>query len=659
MPAIQAMRSDALALRAKEDVQEKIPSFFNSVNKSLGQNIVQGQDSAQAVAEARFAAANQLAATLRQKLDGEGSLAELVAGAGMDLINSSISLVLAILGKTTTQDLLDTASAISAFLSEREALQLQWDAAAATFAQWTVQAGYTGHGSFFPATTTTPTAAPREQTMTQWLKSTTNPATLPLRGDDGTPNLAGLRFEGESLTQPDGLTRYTYLDTNLAGGVKERDVTVNYDISGDGLYGADDTGVTAPGTVAQRDASSQVFKDAAGFYWIRYDYVTTVQQQATPTTYDVQKVIIQGIQSGVDYDTRYGDNSANAGLNTLEINSDTDDFDRVRVFTKTLSSTGGGNTINVGNTNGFYVGDLIAIPVGPPASPGVAQAYDYKTITSLPGGGVIRLDSNLSGAVTPGGTVNMSSYPNPADYTPASVTTLSADSPAPTTLTTPYAPSVPPAAPVLTLDVASTAGMQVGDLIQVTLDTGEVEQRTINAIGAGNVTLNAPLSKPAGAGQSASTTAITATNASNFAEGDIIAITLASGAIDYRTIITKTGNRLILEQPLSGPAASGANISTVSGTDSNSYPDTPRFYRAPASTISTSGTVGTITIPAIRPVFEKAALGGRGATTYRDALTPRWTDRNYFGARSYDTYYDWGSVGSISRVGRYATIPIP
>ena len=44
MPAIQAMRSDALASRAKEDVQEKVPSFFNQVNKALGQYIVQGQD---------------------------------------------------------------------------------------------------------------------------------------------------------------------------------------------------------------------------------------------------------------------------------------------------------------------------------------------------------------------------------------------------------------------------------------------------------------------------------------------------------------------------------------------------------------------------------------------------------------------------------------
>lgn len=125
MPAIQAMRSDALASRAKEDVQEKVPSFFNQVNKALGQYIVQGQDSAQSLSEARFSAANQLAATLRQKLDGEGGLAELVAGAGLDMVNSAIAIVLGLLGKT---DLGSTEifSNLLTFSSEIDTLRLQW-----------------------------------------------------------------------------------------------------------------------------------------------------------------------------------------------------------------------------------------------------------------------------------------------------------------------------------------------------------------------------------------------------------------------------------------------------------------------------------------------------------------------------------------------------
>lgn len=154
MPAIQAMRSDALALRAKEDVQEKIPSFFNQVNKALGSNIISGQDNGQAVAEARFEAANALAASIRQKIDGEGSLAELVAGAGIDILNSSISLAVSVVTskEITSQNVSKLITDILAFSSEKEKLQLQWDSAAATFAQWTVQAGFTNipAGTFSP-----------------------------------------------------------------------------------------------------------------------------------------------------------------------------------------------------------------------------------------------------------------------------------------------------------------------------------------------------------------------------------------------------------------------------------------------------------------------------------------------------------------------------
>lgn len=149
MAAIQAMRSDAMAMRAKEDVQEKIPSFFNSVNQALGQNIIKGQDNAEAVIEARFKAANQIAAQLRQKIDGQQGVAEMAAGAGMKLISSAIDVVLSVLSKTTTTDVIEIASAIANFIIERETLQLQWDAVAATHAQWIVQAGYAGQGSLF------------------------------------------------------------------------------------------------------------------------------------------------------------------------------------------------------------------------------------------------------------------------------------------------------------------------------------------------------------------------------------------------------------------------------------------------------------------------------------------------------------------------------
>lgn len=115
MPAIQAMRSDALALRAKEDMQEKIPQFYNSVNQSLGQSIVQGQDAAEQLIEARFEAANKIAAELRQKLDGKGGLTELGVGMTMKTISQVLSTTLTLLGKTSTTKILELASSLANF----------------------------------------------------------------------------------------------------------------------------------------------------------------------------------------------------------------------------------------------------------------------------------------------------------------------------------------------------------------------------------------------------------------------------------------------------------------------------------------------------------------------------------------------------------------
>jgi len=149
MPAIQAMRSDALAARSKEDIQEKIPSFFNSVNQALGQNVITGQDAAEQLLDSRFKAANSIAAQIRQKVDSQGGLAELAAGAGMKLISSLLDTVLLAFSKTNTTDAIQVLSDIAMFMLERATLQAQWDAVAATYAQWIVQAGFAGQGDLF------------------------------------------------------------------------------------------------------------------------------------------------------------------------------------------------------------------------------------------------------------------------------------------------------------------------------------------------------------------------------------------------------------------------------------------------------------------------------------------------------------------------------
>ncbi len=221
MPAIQAMRSDALAMRAKEDVQEKIPSFFNSVSQALGQNIIQGQDNAEQLVEARFSAANALAAQIRQQVDGQGGIAEMAAGAGIKLISSTLNTILSALQRTTTTDIIEMASAIANFIIESRILNLQWEAVAATHAQWVVQAGYAGQGDFFnPAPPGLP--LPVTRTFSQWLESA--PAGAGPPNPENPATVSGLAFSpttyGGTDVQviPTDMVLYTYTGTKVGGG---------------------------------------------------------------------------------------------------------------------------------------------------------------------------------------------------------------------------------------------------------------------------------------------------------------------------------------------------------------------------------------------------------------------------------------------------------
>ncbi len=471
MPAIQAMRSDALALRAKEDVQEKIPSFFNSVNKALGQNIIQGQDAAQQLAESRFTAANALAAQIRQKVDGQGGLSELIAGAGVDLIKSTIEIALALLSKTTTQSALNTASSIANFLLERESLKLQWEAAAATYAQWTVQAGYTGNGDFFPNTlggSTTPAPQTRRVPVSQWVRAPAPAGGINKGPGNGNGNLftglQGMTFTGQNTDPPSDLVPFTFTDQNAAqeaqatGTSQSRGIKVGLDISDDqliGLIGADGQPVEGdhdniPGVDQNDGAADLLYSASDNSYWMQVNFYIEATEGGGPV--NVPRVTVNNITSGIDYDLGTG-NITTGGVTYNNVNNNSDS----------------------GTAPGHW-------DINPPPD-----------------------------------------YPDPSTF-----------------------------------------------------------------------------------------------------------------------------------------------------DDPDNYPDYPYYHRAMGNNISfTPSTLfDPVELPEPRPTFEKASLGGRGATTYRDALTPRWTDRDYYRnsslvgaitdpndpgykADNYDTYYKWGSVGSISRVGRY------
>lgn len=276
MPAIQAMRSDALALRAKEDVQEKIPSFFNSVNQSLGQAIVTGQDAAEQLLESRFSAANGVIAQVRQKVSGQGGIAELTAGAGLKIISSALNIVLMIFSKTTTTDIIQIASDIANFMIERKTLQLSWDAAAATYAQWVVQAGYAGqdNGTFFKNTAPPPPGQivnPR-MSVTQWLKFSGTTAGFP----SGTlPNANFLSTLGSFTNSAPPAAPVPYqisidTDGDAATPNELRNATVTMDaFSGSSDNGTPDLNITVPANSS--DGVASVYRQGSDFYLL-YTY---------------------------------------------------------------------------------------------------------------------------------------------------------------------------------------------------------------------------------------------------------------------------------------------------------------------------------------------------------------------------------------------------
>lgn len=209
MPAIQAMRADALAMRSKEDIQEKVPSFYNSVNQALGNSIIKGQDAAEALITKRYEAANKILAELRQKLDGQGTLSEQGVQMTMKLVSSGVQTVRTFLSQTDVTDLARLATDLLVFNSSIQSLQEQWDAATATYAQWVVQAGYAGHGTHFPDPLTPFDAnAPVTTTFTQILESGNSAPMTP--GAPGSMTFTGIN----SSAIPSDLEVYDYITGN-------------------------------------------------------------------------------------------------------------------------------------------------------------------------------------------------------------------------------------------------------------------------------------------------------------------------------------------------------------------------------------------------------------------------------------------------------------
>jgi len=95
MGSIQGLRSEALALRAKEDTNLQIAGHLGGVNKALGSQIVGMIDQLQGIIGERTKAYNASMIKLTQTINGKNGIGE----KGMNVVFKTIGLALTVAGE--------------------------------------------------------------------------------------------------------------------------------------------------------------------------------------------------------------------------------------------------------------------------------------------------------------------------------------------------------------------------------------------------------------------------------------------------------------------------------------------------------------------------------------------------------------------------------
>ncbi len=96
MGSIQGLRSEGLALRAKEDTNLQISGYLGGVNKVLGGQIVQMIDQLQGIINERTKAYNGLVGKINQEVNGKGGLGDQGIKYCFSMVNNTIALIGAI-----------------------------------------------------------------------------------------------------------------------------------------------------------------------------------------------------------------------------------------------------------------------------------------------------------------------------------------------------------------------------------------------------------------------------------------------------------------------------------------------------------------------------------------------------------------------------------
>lgn len=125
MGSIQALRSEAVAMRSKEDTEVQISAYLGGVNKSLGNQITGMIDQLQSVVLERTKAYNQGVANVKKSLEGKNGVCDQMIISAFGSVNQLIAFFSSLTGSMwgIAQAALSLIGAILAGSSAKSALE--------------------------------------------------------------------------------------------------------------------------------------------------------------------------------------------------------------------------------------------------------------------------------------------------------------------------------------------------------------------------------------------------------------------------------------------------------------------------------------------------------------------------------------------------------
>jgi len=115
MGSIQALRSEALALRAKTDTDLQVSSHLGGVNKTLGGQIVSIVDQLQGVISERTKAYNGMVSKLNKSINGNGGIGEKGVKLAFAAVNTTIAIV-ALIREPAAKTAIDAATDLTTLI---------------------------------------------------------------------------------------------------------------------------------------------------------------------------------------------------------------------------------------------------------------------------------------------------------------------------------------------------------------------------------------------------------------------------------------------------------------------------------------------------------------------------------------------------------------